>query len=431
MQMPFDPRRSRAMGRAMRWGMVALAGLVAGALAARPADHRPKQVWQGSWASAQQIPEPANALDPADLTDATLRQIVHLSAGGSAVRVRFSNAFGTAPLTIDRAHLARALSPSSSAIDPHSDHALTFDGKASVTIPAGAEYLSDPLDWPLAPFTDLAVSFHLPAAPAQQTGHPGAHATAWLVHGDHGAQAEWAAPRAFEHWLGLSGVEVAGAARHGVVVALGDSITDGHGVKTDSNGRWTDWLARRGQGRHLSVLNLGIGGNRLLLDGLGPNALARFNRDVAGQSGACALILLEGINDIGTFARDPAVRATLTAQDHANLVARIIGAYRQIIERAHGHGLRVMGGTILPFMQSDYYHPDAATEGDRLAVNAWIRAPGHFDALVDFDAALRDPQHPDSLLARYDSGDHLHPSPEGYRVMAQSVPLSFVTGCSS
>lgn len=371
--------------------------------------------WQGSWAAAQQIPEPANALPPADLDDATLRQIVHLSAGGSAVRVRLSNAFGTAPLTLDGVHVARALTPSAGAIDPRSDHALTFGGARSVTIPAGAEYLSDPLDWRIAPFTDLAVTFHMTNAPAQQTSHPGARATAWLVHGDHVADAALTGARPVEHWFNLSGVDV--AARGPVLVALGDSITDGHGATTDGNDRWTDDLARRGG---LAVLNVGIGGNRLLHDGLGPNALARFDRDVLGQSGVCAVILLEGINDIGTFARDPATRGSLTSEDHRKLVAQIIGAYRQIAARAQAHGLRLVMGTILPFMNNDYYHPDAASEADRLAVNAWMRASG---SVVDFDAVMRDPQHPDRLQERYDSGDHLHPSPAGYRAMADAVPL--------
>lgn len=408
-----------------------LSALLLTATPTQSAPAQPAPVWQESWASAQQIPEPNNALDPAALSDASLRQIVHLSAGGGALRVRLSNAFGTAPLTLDAVHVARALSPAGAAIDPATDHVVTFDGQSSVTIPAGADYLSDPIPWRVAPFSDLAVSMHFATAPQQQTSHPGSRATSWLLRGQHSADAVWTGARSFEHWFNLSGVEVLTQARAGGVVALGDSITDGHGATTNGNDRWPDALARRGAAQGLAVVNVGIGGNRLLRDGLGPNALARFDRDVLAQSGACTVILLEGINDLGTFARDPAQRAALTSQDHQKLVAQIIGAYQQIIARGHAHGLRMVGATILPFGGNDYYHPDAALEADRLAINGWIRAKGHFDAMVDFDAVTRDPQRPDRMRPAFDSGDHLHPSPAGYKAMAGAIPLAGLTSCKA
>lgn len=208
------------------------------------------------------------------------------------------------------------------------------------------------------------------------------------------------------------------------IVTLGDSITDGNGSTTNGNDRWPDRLADRLQAspatRNVSVLNHGIGGGRLLLDGLGPNALARFDRDVLGQAGVRYLIVLEGVNDLGTFTRD----APQTPEAHAALVRRIIGAYRQIIQRARAARIKVIGGTILPYGGNDYYHPDAQNEADRQAINAWIRAPGNFDAVVDFDAVMRDPANPMQMRADVDKGDHLHPGAAGHRAMGDAVPLA-------
>ncbi len=387
-------------------------------------DARLGESWVGSWATSEQIPEPHNALDPADLRDATLRQIVHLSIGGKALRVHLSNAFGTAPLHFTSVHIALAASPASSSIKVRTDHALGFSGRSDVIIPAGAEYVSDPLNFPVAAESDLAITFHLDEPPARETSHPGSRATSYLVHGDHVADADLAGAMKFDHWFNIAGVEVVGPPGAASVVTLGDSITDGHGATTNGNDRWPDDLARRLLGAKpapaLGVLNQGIGGNRLLLDGLGPNALARFDRDVLAQPGVRYLIVLEGINDIGTFG----LASASPQSAHDALVARIIGAYEQIVLRAHAHGIRVYGGTITPFADSNYYHPGPLSLADRDAVNRWIRAPGHFDAVIDFDKALRDPKRPEHLLPAYDSGDHLHPSPAGYRAMADAISLS-------
>ncbi len=401
--------------------VIALAGAAMLSAAAPPPRSAPH--WVGSWASGQQVPEPHNALPAEDMTDATLRQVVRISIGGTRVRVRFSNAFGTSPLVIDAAHLARAASPASAAILPGSDRPLTFDGRPGVVVPAGADYWSDPVELSTPPLTSLTVSLHMPQAPDRQTGHPGSRATSYYVHGDHAADPDLPGARTIEHWYALAGIEVEGAPGAAAIVALGDSITDGHGATTNGDDRWPDDLARRLQAdpatRGVAVLNQGIGGNRLLQDGLGPNALARFNRDVLAQSGVRAVILLEGINDLGTLTRDrPA-----SAAEHDRLVQAMIAAYRQMIERAHAHGIKVIGATITPDGGSDYYHPDAANEADRQAVNRWIREPGHFDAVVDFDAVVRDPADPRRMLATFDSGDHLHPSAAGYRAMAAAIPL--------
>jgi lysophospholipase L1-like esterase len=247
------------------------------------------------------------------------------------------------------------------------------------------------------------------------------------LHGNHVADPTLSGATTVEHWFLISGVDVRGDGARAAIIALGDSITDGHATTTNTDTRWPDDLARRLESspgtRRLSLLNAGMGGNRLLLDSLGPNALARFERDVLAQAGVRYLVLLEGVNDLGEATR----LAPISAARHAVLVHEIIGAYEQIVLRAHAHGIIAIGGTITPYMGSDYYQPSAASEADRQAINAWIRQPRHFDAVVDFDRVVRDPKHPDRLLPAYDSGDHLHPSPAGYRAMAGAIPLRLFT----
>jgi lysophospholipase L1-like esterase len=391
--------------------------------------HAPSEAatkWVGSWATSAQAPDPQNnqvGTDPSLLVDATIRQIVHLSLGGDSLRLHLSNEFGTKPLTIDSVQIAKAVSPSSSAIDPATNRAVTFDGRTSVTIPAGARYLSDPVQFAAAPLSDVTISFHLAAPPAGQTWHPGSRATSYFVHGQHTADADLENPEKAEHWYQISAVDVAAPEGAGAVAILGDSITDGHGSTTNQNDRWTDILARRlsasAATREISVLNEGIGGNHLLTDGLGVNALARMDRDVLAQSGVRYVFVLEGINDLGMLAR----AKTSTAEEHAALVRNMIAAYEQIVLRAHAHGLKVIGATLTPFVGGDYYHPTDANETDRQQVNAWIRTTGHFDAMVDFDAVVRDPANPSRMLPAADSGDHLHPGPAGYKMMGDTIPL--------
>jgi lysophospholipase L1-like esterase len=383
----------------------------------------PAANWIGSWAASQQIPEPNNAVPLESLQNSTLRQIVHLSVGGSSIRVRVSNAFGIAPLHLLAVHVARPVSPAVSRIDPSSDRTVRFNEQADVLIPAGAEYTSDPFNYAVAAMSDLAITMQIEAAPGQETSHPGSRATSYLATGLPASAAELTGAQTIEHWYFLSGVDVSASAHSSAVVALGDSITDGHGATTNGNDRWTDDLASRLQRSaptsRIAVLNQGIGGNRLLTDGLGPNVLARFDRDVIVQSGVRYLIVLEGINDLGML-----TRTTMASEgQHEDLVRRMTGAYSQIIVRAHAHGIKVIGGTLLPFMGTDFYHPIASNEFDRKTLNAWIRAAGHFDAVIDFDAIMADPAQPDRLRTDYDSGDHLHPSPRGYRAMADAIPL--------
>jgi lysophospholipase L1-like esterase len=378
--------------------------------------------WAGSWAASQQIPEPANALAPDDLRDATLRQVIHLSAGGRTLRVHVSNVFGSAPLHFGSVHIAHPVSNSSSAIDAATDRPLAFHGSPDVTVPAGAEFISDPLDYPVEPGSDLAITIHFDSPPERQTGHPGSRATSYLLHGNLVSAPDLPDAKKVDHWYQLSGVDVGAASDAVSIAVLGDSITDGHGATTNGNDRWPDVLARRLQAgaRNIGVLNQGIGGNHLLTDGLGPNALARFDRDVLAQTAVRYVIVLEGVNDLGGLART----AEVGSAEHAALVQHVISAYEQMIARSHAHGIRIIGCTILPYVGSNYYHPGPASEADRQAVNSWIRTPGHFDAIVDFDQITRDPDHPDRLRPMFDSGDHLHPSPAGYAAMANALPLS-------
>jgi peptidoglycan/xylan/chitin deacetylase (PgdA/CDA1 family) len=376
--------RTLRLAGALTLASVALAGA---GIAATPGER-----WVAAWATSQQIPEPRNALPAEDLKDATLRQIVRLQLGGTRLRVRFSNAFGTAPLTIDAATIAKALDPASPRI-----------GAAT------------------------AVTIHLPDAPAQQTSHPGSRATSYYLHGNQVGAPDLPGAKSIEHWYQLAGIETVSA--HGsAVVVVGDSITDGAATPANANKRWPDDLQLRLRAdpalRDMAVLNAGIGGNRLLNDGLGPNVLARFDREVLTPPGVTHMIVLEGVNDLGTATRD----APISTEAHAALVARMIGTYRQMIARAHAHGIKAIGATITPYGGSGYYHPGPESEADRQAINAWIRAPGHFDGVIDFDAAVRDPARPSFMLKADDSGDGLHPSVAGYQAMADSVPLALLGG---
>jgi lysophospholipase L1-like esterase len=403
--------------------------LIAGCALAQsgPQSAAQAQAWVATWGSSQQIPEPHNALQADDLRDATVRQIFHLTVGGPSLRVHLTNAFGTEALHFTSVHIARPLSTSSSEIDPKSDRPLTFAGSAEVTIPPGAEFVSDPLEYAVKPLSDVSVSFHLDAPPDRQTSHPGSRATTYYVHGDAVNAAKLTEPKTVDHWYQVAEIDVQAEPGAAAVVALGDSITDGRGSTTNGNDRWTDVLAAQLQGTrktaNIGVINKGTGGNHLLTDGLGQNVLARFDRDVLAPAGVRWLIVFEGVNDLGGVAQNGEV----SPAEHAAFVSRVLAAYQQVIARAHAHGLRVYGATITPYVGSGYYHPGPLSEADRQAVNQWIRAAGHFDAVIDFDSIARDPEHPDRLLPDYDSGDHLHLSSAGYKAMGSAIPLALFT----
>jgi lysophospholipase L1-like esterase len=425
----------------MRLSSVAVVGLLGCVVGAWGAE-KAKQIephWIATWGTAQVGPEPSQAqLTEAQLTDATVRQIVHLSVGGATLRVQLSNAFGTKPLRVDAVHVAKAKAPGSSAVDVSTDHAVTFDGRDSVLIPTGSVWVSDPVQMPMEPpqrtsspgtpmeaLSDLAISFHYADAPSVQTSHPAPRATSFLVHGVHSGDAELVDAEKTERFLGLAEVDVIAEKDARTVVALGDSITNGHAATLDGNDRWVDVLARRLQGdkklRDVAVVNEGVGGNALLTHALGEPALQRFDRDVLAVSGVKYVIVLEGINDLGGLGRRPGA----TQEDHDELVKRMEGAFEQIVTRAHAHGILVYGATILPDGSAGYYHPNAMDDAARQAVNAWILAPGHFDGVVDLDKVTRDPANPTKLSPAFDSGDGLHPGPAGYKAMGDAIPLEW------
>ena len=399
-------------------------GALGGCATAPGTASNPGQHWVASWGTAQMVPETANELPAANWRDASIRQIVHLSLGGSQVRVRLSNAYGTTPLLVDAASVARAVAPGRAAIDAATLQALTFDGRSAVTIPAGAEYYSDPVFLDAPAGADLAISLHFTGEPARQTSHSGARASSFLAAGNRTADADWPGAATVTRWFAIADVDVLAPRAAGALVAIGDSITDGYGVTTDGNDRWTDVLAARLRRDNVPIgmVNAGIGGGRMLKDGLGPNLVSRFERDVLGRAGVTHALVLIGVNDLGNLHRNtPDLPA-----DRRQLLADLRLAHRQLASRARARGVCLIGATVTPYVGSDYYHPEPANEADRQELNAWIRDAGVFDAVVDFDAALRDPAQPQRLAPQYDSGDHLHPSLAGYRAMADAVPFEML-----
>jgi lysophospholipase L1-like esterase len=370
--------------------------------------------WVGTWMAAPQLTEPGNLPPAPGFIDSTLRQVIRLTLGGKRLRVRFSNEFGTAPITLTSVHIARP-GGAGGTIRPETDRALTFQGNRSVTIPVGAAAVSDALAFDLSPLSDLVVTLHTSTPSRDITGHPGSRCTSYLREGSHVSAPDLTAATKVDHWYFLSGVEVEAKTGASAVVTLGDSITDGRGSPTNGNGRWPDFLARRLQANkataQVAVLNAGIGGNCVIRGGLGPPALARLDRDVLSQPGVRWLVVFEGINDLGggkTSGRE------------------MIAAYRQIIIRAKSHGLKVYGATILPCGQSFYFKPEL--EAARQEINQWIRTGKAFDAVIDLDAAMRDPNTPSQLSAAAESPDHLHPSGNGYKVLADAIDLRLFTG---
>ncbi len=381
-------------------------------LAQSPGEH-----WMPTWVSAQQQPR---AQGGPSFNNQTVRMIVHTSVGGRRVRVQLSNAYGAAPLTVGAAHIA--IHGKDSAIVPDSDRALFFNGKPACTIPAGAFLLSDPVNLEVPPLGDLAVSVYLPADTGPATNHSvGLHTTYISKQGEVTGAATILDSTTAQSWYFLSGIEVLAPGDAAAVVTFGDSITDGTRSTPNTDSSWPSFLARRLS--NIAVLNEGISANRVLRDGIGSSALARFDRDVLGQAGVKWVTILEGINDIGvglgnTFVFGPRPNAPpsdeVTPDD-------LIGGYRQMIERAHEHGIKVIGGTLMPFEGAPYYSENGNTV--RQAVNRWIRSGGGFDAVIDFEAVTRSADTPNKMRADFDSGDHLHPNDAGYKAMADAVDL--------
>jgi lysophospholipase L1-like esterase len=366
--------------------------------------------------AADSVPGESNS----GFVNQTVRHITHVSTAGNQVRVRLSNAFGTDPLIIGAAHIA--LQSGGASIEAGSDRALTFNGNRSITIPARALALSDPVDFHVAALADLAVSIYFPDTTGPITWHQlGMQTTYISTPGDFTAATAMPVSTSATSRFVLADVEVATADKTRTVVALGDSITDGYGSTVDANHRWPDYLSQRLNAKNgkngVAILNQGISGNRLLHDIFGPDALARYDRDVLAQAGVTHVIVLEGVNDIGI----PGGLRRPTEEVSAD---EIIVGLQQFIERAHDKRLTILGGTLTPFEGTSFpgYY-SAAGELKRQAVNSWIRTKAHFDAVIDFDQAVRDPTHPTRLLPAYDCGDHLHPNDMGYKAMADAIDL--------
>jgi lysophospholipase L1-like esterase len=379
--------------------------------------------WVGTWTASPQAPEPPIILaTPAQFNNQTIRQIVHVSVGGNRVRVRLSNEYGNKPLVVGAVHVALQLPGNGPAIVPGSDRVLTFGGRTSVTIPAGAPALSDPVELTVPALSNMAISMHLPLATPVTTFHSLGRQTTYISGpGNFAGAATLPVAQTTESWYFLTGVTVAARRSASAVVALGDSITDGFASTVDANRRWPNLLAARLQARpdlrHVAVMDHGISGNRTLHDFIGPNALARFDRDVLAAPGVRWVVVLEGINNIGIPGAFGLPGEAVSADD-------IIYGYRQLIDRARERGLKIYGGTLTPFEGTTFpgYYT-AAGEAKRQAVNAWIRTSRAFDAVIDFDRAIRDPANPLRMLPAYDSGDHLHPNDAGYQAMANAVNL--------
>jgi lysophospholipase L1-like esterase len=403
--------------------------------------------WIESWGTAVAPPTPAGGRFPPSPSfhDQTIRQVVRLSAGGDSVRVRFSNEYGQAPLAVGAARVA--LVDDKGGFVPGTEHALTFGGGASATIPPGAPLVSDPVAMPVANLAKLSISLYLPGDTGPCTCHQVGLESAFVSGpGDHTAgvfePVQTTQFRAF-----LSGVEVRPKGRGETVVAFGDSITDGVGSTMGANKRWPDQLAERlltrKDGVAWGVANAGISGNRVLAPGAGEAALARFDRDVLGRPGVRYVIVFEGVNDLGigfgnfTFGppRAPTPPAAPTARRAptpppapptppapALHASDVIAGYQQLIARAHAHGVEIIGATIAPYEGAAYW--SAKGEAARQEINTWIRTSGAFDGVLDFDAAFRDPAHPTQMADGLHAGDHLHGSDAGYKKVADSIALS-------
>ena len=392
------------------------AGLLNGTTCAARADG-----WVGSWGRATSSPSAKTSITR------TLREFVRLSAGGGAARVHFSNATGLYPLVIGAAHVAKPTADGSpGAIDPATDHVLTFGGAGGVTIAPGAEAVSDPVEMDLPQLSTLAISVFIPRWTGPSVIHLDGVATTYISgDGDYTAAAVIPSPKTSTSRFFVNEVDTQAAGDAATIVTLGNSITDGYRSKVDGNHRWPDRLAERlaarPGGAPVGVVNAGVSGNRILHDRpedlFGPSALARLDRDVLSVPGVKWVVLMEGINDIGH-----STSANLPEQDVS--AEQIIGGMKQIIDRVHEHSVKIYGATLTPYEGTvfhSYYQPVGETK--REAVNAWIRTGGAFDAVIDFDAAVRDPDHPTRIRPDYDVDDHLHPNDAGYRAMGDAVEL--------
>lgn len=369
--------------------------------------------WVGTWGTAPQLVEPRNMPPEPGLSNNTLRQIIRVSIGGELIQLKFSNEFSTSPVIMKAVQIA--VSKGGSSIEPSTIKELNFNGKSDVTMEPGEMIISDPLPFKLKSRMDLAVTIYFGETSPDVTGHPGSRTTSYLLAGDNINLNEFKDAITADRWYVLKGLDVKATDTAAAVAILGNSITDGRGSGTNKQNRWPDILSERllknTDTQQVSVLNMGIGGNCVLKYCLGPSALDRFERDVINQNNVKWLIILEGVNDIGQ-----------TRSDNAESVAdELIAAYQKMINKAHENDIKVYGATILPFGKSFYYAD--YREVARTKVNEWIRTSGQFDAVIDFDKTMQDPQNIINLLPEVQTGDFLHPNELGYKKMGESIDL--------
>jgi len=385
--------------------------------------------WVGTWTAS---PQPVWAPDflappkvPRNLWNQTVRELAHVSIGGTKIRLLLTNEYTNYPVAIGSVHVA--ISEKGAAIVPASDRTVTFGGKPSITIPPGAPALSDPIDLVVPPLSDVAVSVFVPEVTPIETMHWEGRQTAYIAAGDKTAEQDIKSDSTMTAKVFLSAIFVDAQPGARAVVTFGDSITDGDGSTIDANHRWPDNLARRLSDRKIAVLNQGISGAKVLSDRMGMNALARFERDVLSQPHADIVTMMMGINDIGW------PQSVLAPADKIPSADEVIAGHQQIIARAHLHHLRIIGATLTPFEDTFHgtplfgYYSDEK-EKVRQAVNKWIRESGAYDGVADFDAVVRDPANPKHIKAEFDSGDHLHPNDAGYIAMADSIDLGSLLG---
>lgn len=378
----------------------------------QPHKSHSKQKWVGTWSTAPQLVEPGNMPPAPGLTNNTIRQVVRVSLGGDSLRLKLSNEHSQSPVTINAVQVA--VSRGGSLIDPSTVKPLMFKGSPTVTMNSGAAVTSDPVSFALAPRMDVAITIFFGQTSPTVTGHPGSRTTSYILAGDQLSSVDFAGSVQTDHWYVINGIDIKAPQHTAAIAIIGNSITDGRGSETNKQNRWPDILSERllknTDTQHISVLNMGIGGNCVLKNCLGPSAISRFERDILNQKGVRWAIVFEGVNDLGGASETTAPQ----------VASDLIEAYKQMISLAHARNIKIIGGTIMPFKNHSYYTP--ARDRARHTVNEWIRNSGSFDGVIDFDKAMQDPLDNASMLPSVQS-DYLHPNAAGHRLMGESVDL--------